>query len=267
MIASNRRSSMVLNAYIVLFLCFMFGPLVMMSVAAFNDYAPPSATQWSGFTLKWFQELADERRLIGCLGNSFNVAAVVVPASVFLGLAAAVVLTRVAGRTTSLVYGILVAPMLTPGIVLGISTILFWQQFGISAGLPTAIIAQTTFIASYPMLIIMARLQRQDRVLEEAALDLGASSWFMFRRVTLPFLVPALLTSAVIAFLMSFENYPTTVFSIGGSCTLPTEIAAQARKAHTPVINALGMIFVVLTVVFSTVYVLFLRQERGSGKA
>ena len=247
-------SGLMLNVFIGLFVMFMFLPLILLVLAAFNSTSPPSVTNWQELTLAWFPRLLEERRLIGCLQNSFRIALFVVPASVLLGLSAAIVLTRLEGRATNLLYAILISPMLTPGIVLGIATIVFWRNFGVAADLFTTIVAQTTFIASFPMLIIMARLQRQDRFQEEAALDLGASSFFLFRRVTLPFLMPAILTSAGLAFLMSFENYNTTVFSIGGSCTLTTEIAAQARKAHTPVINALGVIFVAVTVVFSVMY-------------
>ena len=250
------RADLILNAYIGLFVLFMFLPLILMMLAAFNSASPPSVTDWQEPTLSWFSRLPGEDRLIGCLGNSFRIAVFVVPASVLFGLSAAILLTRLEGRATNLLYAVLISPMLTPGIVLGIATIVFWRRLGVGADLHTTILAQTTFIASFPMLIIMARLQRQDRAQEEAALDLGASPFFLFRRVTLPFLAPALLTSAALSFLMSFENYNTTVFSIGGSCTLTTEIAAQARKAHTPVINALGVIFVTVTIIGSVIYTL-----------
>ena len=259
------RGGLLLNVFIGMFVMFMFLPLVLLVLAAFNSTSPPSVTNWQELTLAWFPRLLEERRLIGCLQNSFRIAVFVVPASVLLGLSAAILLTRLEGRATNLLYAFLISPMLTPGIVLGIATIVFWRNFGVAADLFTTIIAQTTFIASFPMLIIMARLQRQDRFQEEAALDLGASSFFLFRRVTLPFLLPAILTSAGLAFLMSFENYNTTVFSIGGSCTLTTEIAAQARKAHTPVINALGVIFVAVTVIFSVIYTL--RKQWGKKTA
>ncbi len=105
-----------------------------------------------------------------------------------------------------------------PGIVLGVSTMILWRDAAsVEAGLLTATIAQAAFIASYCMLMFTARLQRQDRSLEEAALDLGASNALMFRRITLPFLMPTIATAAVIAFLQSIENYNTTFFAIGGS--------------------------------------------------
>ena len=256
------RGDALLNIFIGMFVMFMFLPLILMMLAAFNSASPPSVTSWEELTLAWFPRLLAEDRLIGCLQNSFRIAVFVVPASVLLGLSAAILLTRLEGQATNLLYACLISPMLTPGIVLGIATIVFWRHFGVGADLYTTIMAQTAFIASYPMLVIMARLQRQDRSQEEAALDLGASPFFLFRRVTFPFLLPAILTSAALAFLLSFENYNTTVFSIGGSCTLTTEIAAQARRAHTPVINALGVIFVTVTVIFSLVYTLRKQWEK-----
>jgi spermidine/putrescine transport system permease protein len=123
--------------------------------------------------------------------------------------------------------------------------------------------AQATFIASYSMLMFMARLQRQDRTLEEAALDLGASPWLLFRRVTLPFLMPTIVTAAVIGFLQSIENYNTTVFAIGGSWTLVTEIGSRFRFGLSPVINAIGVIFVALTIIGAVAWTMLRRREQA----
>ena len=110
--------------------------------------------------------------------------------------------------------------------------------------------------------LALRRLQRQDRVLEEAALDLGASSFFMFRRITLPFLAPTIVTAAVIAFLQSIENYNTTVFAIGGDWTLVTEIGSRFRFGLSPVINVIGVLFVLVTVLAATVYTIQKERER-----
>jgi spermidine/putrescine transport system permease protein len=117
------------------------------------------------------------------------------------------------------------------------------------------------------MLMFMARLQRQDVTLEEAAMDLGATHARAFRRITIPFLKPTILTASVIAFLQSFENYNTTIFSIGGSHTLVTEIGARMRFGLSPAINVIGIIFVVLTVVFAAIYVLFREREKKRAAA
>ena len=182
------------------------------------------------------------------------IAAGVILFSIPLGLSGAFILTRMQSGANTLLYTVLVSPVLVPGIVLGVTTMIFWRDyFGVQAGLFTTMIAQTSFIASYCMLMFMARLQRQDRQLEEAALDLGATPLLVFRRITIPFLMPTILTACVIAFLQSFENYNTTFFAIGGSWTLVTEIGARMRFGLSPMINAIGVIFILITVIVAIV--------------
>lgn len=245
----SRLADALLSGYMALFLVYLFAPLAVMSLAAFNAYPYPSVTQWRGFTLEWFSALVHDARILQGLLNSFMVAAGVVALSIPLGLAGALVLTRLSSRFSGLIYGALVSPVLTPGIIIAISTLVFWRPLGVGGGLVLAAIAQSTFIASYAMLMFMARLQRQDRSLEEAALDLGASPLFVFRRITLPFLMPSIGAATLIAVLQSIENYNTTVFTIGSEWTLVTEIGARFRFGLTPVINVIGVIFVVITVV------------------
>ena len=256
------RSRLVLNAYLVIFFTYLFAPLLVMALAAFNDYPYPSVTQWRGWTLKWFGALADDTRMWQGVIHSLVIAAGVIAISLPLGLAGALILTRWDSRWNGLMYGVMVSPILTPGIILGISTLIFWQNFGVGGGKFVATIAQSTFIAAYSMLLFMARLQRQDRTLEEAALDLGASPLMVFRRITLPFLAPTIFTAAVIGFLQSIENYNTTVFAIGGDWTLVTEIGSRFRFGLSPVINVIGVIFIVITVVAAIIYVLLRQREQ-----
>lgn len=271
-------SADLLNAYTWAFLAFMFAPLLLMVLSSFNDTSPPSVTQWEGFTGKWYAyfwmseaemradpvlRALDRDRFVGCFGNSLYVAAFVVPLSLILGLSGAVLLTRWRSRANGVLWWILLSPMLAPGIVLGLSALVFWGRLGVNAGLFTIIMAQTTFVAGYPMLILMARLQRQPIELEEAALDLGASPFRVFRRLTLPYLFPALVSAAVIGFMASIENYNTTMFAKGGSCTFATEIGAMARNpnGHPPVINAVGTIIIALTVLAATAHAFMSRRE------
>lgn len=267
-----------LTAYTWAFLMFMFGPLLLMIVSSVNDISPPSVTEWRGFTTKWYAffwesdevlradpvlRALDRDRFVGCFGNSLHVAAFVVPLSLVLGLAGAVLLTRWRSRANGLLWWVLLSPMLAPGIVLGLSALVFWGRLGINAGLFTIIMAQTTFVAGYPMLILMARLQRQPIELEEAALDLGATPLRVFWRLTLPFLAPALISAGVIAFMASMENYNTTMFAKGGACTFATEIGAMARNpnGHPPVINAVGTVIIVLTIICALAHTLLSRKE------
>jgi len=267
-----------LSAYTWAFLIFMFGPLILMVISSFNDVSPPSVTEWHGLTGKWYAffwmpeealradpvlRALDRDRFIGCFGNSLTVAGVVVPLALILGLAGAVLLTRWRSRANGLLWWVLLSPMLAPGIVLGLSALVFWGRLGVNAGLFTIMMAQVTFVAGYPMLILMARLQRQPIELEEAALDLGATPLRVFRRLTLPYLAPALISAAVIAFMASMENYNTTMFAKGGACTFSTEIGAMARNpnGHPPVINAVGTVIILLTVAAALAHTFLSRRE------
>ena len=275
-------SNRLLNLYTAAFLIFMFGPLLLMILSSFNDSSPPTVTEWGGLTGKWYaffwmpeealradpvMRMLDRDRLVGCFGNSLLVASAVVPLSLILGLAGSVLLTRWRSKATGLLWWVLLSPILAPGVVLGLSALVFWGRLGVNAGLFTIIMAQVTFTAGYSMLIIMARLQRQPIELEEAALDLGATPFRVFRRLTLPYLLPALISAGVIALMASLENYNTTMFAKGGSCTLATEIGAMGRNpnGHPPVINAIGTIIIALTVAVATVQTILSRKEQGRG--
>ncbi len=265
--AFGQGSRIVFNVYMVIFFAYMFLPLILMVAAGFNEFSTPSVTVWRGFTLKWFAVLAEDTRMWSGLVNSIIIAIAVILVSLPLGLAGAFVIARLESRYNFLLYGIMVSPLLTPGIILGISTLIFWRETGVSGGLFTAAIAQATYISSYTMLMFMARLERQDITLEEAAMDLGASHTQVFRRITIPFLKPTILTASVIAFLQSFENYNTTIFSIGGSHTLVTEIGSRMRFGLTPAVNVIGIIFVVITIVSATTYVIFREREKKRAAA
>jgi spermidine/putrescine transport system permease protein len=271
-------SDRLLTAFTWTFLAFMFAPLALMIVASFNDVSPPSVTDWRGFTFKWYEffwmdearmradpvlRALDRGRLYGCMANSVQVAAVVVPLALLLGLAGAVMLTRWQSRANGLLWWVLLSPMLAPGVILGLSALVFWNRLGVDAGLFTIMMAQVTFVAGYPMLMLMARLQRQPPEMEEAALDLGAGPFRVFRRITLPYLMPALVSAAVICALASVENYNTTMFAKGGTCTFATEIGAMARNpnGHPPVINAVGTIIILVTAVFAVASALARKRE------
>ena len=260
--AFGQDSRIVLNIYMVIFFSYMFLPLILMVAAGFNDFDTPSVTVWRGFTLKWFGVLAQDTRMWSGLINSFIIAVAVIAVSLPLGLAGALLVARLDSRYNTLIYGVMVSPLLMPGIILGISTLIFWREAGVSGGLFTAAIAQASYISSYTMLMFMARLERQDITLEEAAQDLGASHIQVFKRITLPFLKPTILTASVIAFLQSFENYNTTIFSIGGSHTLVTEIGSRMRFGLTPAVNVIGIIFVAITIICAALYVVFREREK-----
>ncbi|THB69045.1 MAG: ABC transporter permease [Desulfovibrio sp.] len=255
MISSKKVLKIITGSYLFLFFGYLFLPLIFMGIVAFNSSSLPQVSPWEGFTWHWFHELSQDSRMWDALTNSLIVGVSVVCISVPIGLAAALLLTRLQLKSRDLLYALFVSPILTPGIILGISTFLFWDRaFAVMGGLWTAIVAQSTFISAYCMLLIMSRIQRFDRTQEEAAFDLGASHQQVFFKVTLPFLKPALFSSVALAFMQSFENYNTTLFAIGFEQTLPIYIGTKLRQFISPAMNALAVIFIVLTILGALIY-------------
>lgn len=254
---SVRWSQLVIGGYLLLFFTYLFGPLVIMSITAFNSSAFPRVAPWECLTFEWFVRLVEDARLMQGLRNSVIIGLGVVVLAVAIGLAGALFLTQVAMRARSGTYAVLISPILIPGVVLGIATVLFWDRLAMRLGLGygglfydgifLTILGQSAFIASYCMLVFLARLQRFDHQLVDAALDLGASNTQAFRRILLPFLKPAIGGAAVIAFLASFENYNTTVFTISFYNTFTVEVAQKVRLGIDPSISALAVIIIVLS--------------------
>ena len=263
--------------YILLFFAYLFGPLVVMSVTAFNSSEFPSISPWNCVTGEWFDVLVKDKHLMGGLRSSLFVGIGVVLLAVPIGLAASLLITQLQKRARSIAYTVTISPILVPGVVLGISTLVFWERIdravlGVEdgffyGGYFMTIIGQSTFIAAYAMLVFLARLQRFDPGLEEAALDLGATQAQVFRKILLPFLKPAIASAAVLAFLASFENYNTTVFTIVSESTLTTVLASKVRYGINPSISALAVIIILLTLLGAVVHEYLKRKEEKAASA
>lgn len=249
--------------YLGAFVLYLFAPLVIMAAAAFNESRFPTVIPWQGTTLSWFSAMWADAAMWEALWTSLLVAACVVVVVVPVGTAAALVLTSLHTRARSFAYAVMVSPLLTPGVVIGISTLILWRQLGVGGGVVLIVLAQSTFIICYVMLMVMARLQRFDRTQEEAALGLGASRTMVFRRVLLPFLRPALVASAGLAVLQSVENYNTTLFVRGFETPLTVFIATKVRTGLTPAVNALALVIIMAAVVGAIAYEIA-RRRRAS---
>jgi len=247
--------------YIGVFFVYLFTPLIIMGLATFNDSRFPTVSPWRGFTLKWFEALAQDGAMWTALWTSIIVAAGVLVFAVPVGICCALFLSTVQGRGKTFIYTLMMSPLLTPGVIVGISTLIFWKGLSVSGGVFLTVVAQTTFISAYVMLMVLARLQRFDRTLENAALSLGATQWQAFRRILLPYLKPAIFSAAAIAFLQSFENYNTTLFVKGYDTTLTVYIASKVRTGLTPAVNALGLVMILITVLLAIVYEVKRRKE------
>ena len=250
----NPVGRVLIRVYVVIFFAYLFVPLVIMGGAALNDTKFPSVYPWVGLTGRWFVDLWNDGRMWVSTRNTVLVAVAVVAISLPIGTAAAILINNLRGRTRSFLYGTMVAPILTPGIVIGISTLLFWNNIDVPAGLHLAVLGQCSFISAYVMLLVLARLQSFDQGLEEAALDLGASNLQVMRRILLPYLYPAIGAAAVIAFFQSVENYNITLFTRGTADTLTVYVGSKIRTGITPTMNALALILILLTVLGAICY-------------
>jgi len=257
--------------FVLVFFAYLFGPLIVMGMSAFNTSEFPRVSPWDCFTVEWFEVLTKDTDLMTGLRNSVTIAIGVVIVAIPLGLAGALMLTQVSSRLRPWYYTIVISPILIPGVVLGISTLVFWDRMGrmFNAGYESffydgiflTIVGQSTFVAAYAMLIFISRLQRFDSVQEEAALDLGATHVQTFRKILLPFLKPAIGSACVLGFLASFENYNTTIFTIVSKSTLTTVLASKVRYGINPSISALAVIIIALTLIGAIYFEILKRRE------
>lgn len=265
---SGRFQRITFAIYVAIFFAYLLGPLVVMAISAFNTPEYPQVWPLDGFTTDWFGKLFADQDLMEGFRTSLWIGLLVVCISVPIGLAGAIIMTQIATTARSLYYLVVVSPVLTPGIIIGISTVVFWREFTLVTGtrflydgIVLTVLGQSSFISAYCMLIVLARLQRFDRSQEEAALDLGASYQQVFFHILLPYLKPALFSAAVLAFLSSFENYNTTTFAILSDKSLTTVLAGRVRQGSTPSISALATLIVGVTIVAAITYEVLKRRD------
>jgi spermidine/putrescine transport system permease protein len=264
MIASLPRPAWLRTAtvlYALAFFAFLFLPLAVVAVFAFND-APYPAPPWRGFTLDWFTARGNSGRvglfadaaLLGSLWTSVIVAGWVTLLSVAVGTANAFLLERAVFRGKAALSLLMLAPLVIPGVILGISILAFASRlaqladdwFGLELaflrpGLPLVVLGQFSYIVSIATLTVAARLKRFDITLEEAAFNLGASRVAVLTTIVLPYLSPALIGAAAIAFLMSFENFNTTLMLVGSDPPLTVMMYGRMREGASPVLNAVSL--------------------------
>jgi spermidine/putrescine transport system permease protein len=256
----HKTRNFLFHAYMAAFLLYLLVPLLVMGGAAFNDSKLPTILPWKGFTDQWFIDMWNDSRIWIAFRNTILVALGVVALAVPIGTAGAILINSVSGRWRATLYGLMVAPILIPGVVIGISTLLFWNNLSVGSGLHLSVLGQVSYIASFVMLLVLARLQSFDQGLEEAALDLGASHAQVMRRILLPHLYPAIGAGAAIAFFQSIENFNVTLFTRGGADTLTVYVFSKVRSGITPTINALALILILVTLGAAIIYELKRRR-------
>jgi spermidine/putrescine transport system permease protein len=277
-----RRSNALWRLYIAAFYLFLFAPLFTVAVFAFNASGFPSPP-WRGFTLAWFVGTGAEfgrpgvlrdRAMLAAIANSFKVAIPVALLAVIVGTANAFVLERGKFCGKHVLALMMLWPLVIPGVILGISILAFFSRLAngledwlqrdldfLRPGHTLMVVGQLSFILSLSTLIVAARLRRFDRALEEAAFDLGASRIRVLRTVTLPYLRPAMVGAGLVALLMSFENFNTTLMLVGSEPPLPVYMYGQMREGATPAVNAVSLLLMLFAGGLATVAVMVARHD------
>ncbi len=234
-----------LSLWAALALVFLHAPLVVLIIFSFNQ---SRFTVWQGFSLVWYRAALADPQLAEGLWNSLIIAAVAASLATIIGTLAAYGMWR---SPAPLLAGTLYLSLLTPEIVTGVSLLALFQWsfrfLNLRLGLHTVIAAHVAFSIAYVMIVVSARLRQYDRSLEEAAMDLGATEWRAFRRITLPYLAPAISAAALLALVASVDvSVITSLVSGIDSETLPMVIYAMAHRGVSPVLNAVSAFIVVI---------------------
>lgn len=238
---------------------FLYLPIVVLIVFSFN--ASKLSANWQGFTFKWYGVLARDQALLAAMWNSLFIALVSTVIATGLGVGAALGFERLPIRRQQFIEGAMIMPLVIPEVMMGVALMLFFVMVKWPLGLWTIIIGHAAFNVPLVMVIIRARLRKLDPCLDEAASDLGASTWQAFRRVTLPLLQPAILGAALMAFTISLDDFIVTFFTAGpGSTTLPLKVYSMIKSGVSPEINALSTILVFISMSLAGLSLIFQRR-------
>ncbi len=232
-----------LRLYAVFAYAFLHLPLLVLSVFSFNQ---SRFTQWEGFSLRWYAQAFADPALREATVNSLLIGGASTALATALGTLCAYALWK---KRSPRITGALYLSLMTPEIVTGVALLAFYQWLfhllNLQLGMFTVILAHVSFCLAYVVIVVMARLRTMDATLEEAALDLGANEWKAFYLITLPQLFPAMLSAALLAFTISFDDFVITSLVAGvDSETLPMVMYATARRGVSPLLNAVSTIIV-----------------------
>jgi spermidine/putrescine transport system permease protein len=242
-----------LPAYAVLYIVFLYLPIVFLPIFSVNTAATPQFPL-SGFTLKWYEELPHTKALLDSAWNSLMVGVSASVLSTVLGICAARAITRYRFPGRGAVNGLIMAPLVLPEIIIAVSMLLVMLQLGLNLSLVTVVLGHVLICIPYSVTVLTSGFEGFDRSLEEASADLGETAFGTFRRVTLPMVAPAIISSLLVSFTISLDEFVMAYFLAGTETTLPVYIWGQLRfAAKLPSVLALGTLllagsFVMLTI-------------------
>jgi spermidine/putrescine transport system permease protein len=249
--AESRLPSLSLGAWTAGILAFLYIPIALLVVFSFN--ASRLNLRWEGFSTQWYSALLTNKTLLAAFQNSLIVASATTVLATLLGTLGAWMLHRYRFPFQRALALLIFVPIVMPEVLMGVSLlVLFVQVLNIPLGYTTIVIAHTTFCFPFVLVGVQARLQGIDPSLEEAAMDLGATPFQAFRKVVLPYLMPAVVAGALMSFTLSLDEYIVSVFTSGAqSQTLPLKVFGMAKVGLNPQLNALSAIFIAVTIAFA----------------
>jgi len=234
-----------LAGFAFLYLIFLYGPVLFLPIFSFND-SIFVAFPLKGFTTKWYEQAFADEDMINALIASLQVAGIVAVVSTILGLFGAKAITRYRMPGQSAVMAMIMLPLFIPEIILGISLLILLNAMGIDLGLPVVTIGHIMLCTPFAMAVLSSRLEGFDRSLEEASLDLGETPWMTFWRVTLPLAAPGIVSSLLLTFIVTFDEFLLSFFLTNQQPTLPVYIWSQLRFPNKlPSVLAMGAIILV----------------------
>jgi spermidine/putrescine transport system permease protein len=246
----------------------MWTPVIVLMVFSVNNSKYDVA--WQGFTLKWYNALLHDTKTLHAFQVSIIVAVVTIFISVVIGTLTAYGLYKYRFRGKDALRSVLILPLNMPGVVVGVAMLLYFKRLiHMPLGYASIIITHVAFSIPLVTFIVLARMQRIDWTLEEAAMDLGANRFTTMRKITVPLLMPGILGAVLLNFPWSFNDFVITYFVVGiGTTTLPIRIYSMIRRGVSPVINALGTLLILGTILLVVIAILVQRQKpkETSGK-
>jgi spermidine/putrescine transport system permease protein len=242
---SEKRPALWLRIYTFMVYAYIYLPILILVIFSFNTQK--LNIHWEGFTLAWYDKLFHDNQVMLATRNTLIVAVVSTLVATIIGTMAAMALQRYRFRGHSLSETVLYVPVVIPEVVMGISLLVFFSIIKFKLGLATITLSHIAFNVPFVALVVRARLHGFDKSIEEASMDLGANELITFWRVTLPTIMPGVLSGAMLAFTLSLDDYVITYFTAGpGSTTLPLRIFSMVRFAVTPEVNALSTIWILI---------------------
>lgn len=245
----------------VVVFAFLYIPLVFVVGYSFNSNRV--VTVWKGFSLEWYAEVLGNDDIQRAVINSLRVASISTVLAVIFATGLAIGLLRMARAGKTFAWSLIMAPLVIPEIVFAIGTLALFVQIRFPLGVDAITLAHTAFCIPFALLPIRARLRSVDLAVYEAAADLGANEWVIFRRITLPLLAPGIIAGALLAFIISLDDFIVSYFLAGaGGTTLPVYIFGMIRNAITPGVNALSTLLLLVSVLIVSISYIIARRKR-----